>query len=115
MDDETASLDNAMLESLESLLGEKFLLLVTSYLSDCKDRLGRIRSALDPLDLVVIKNEAHGIKGSSRNLGANPLADVCSEVEAQARQGDDTDLEQKVSAIEQLFAAVAVELEARLR
>ena len=100
-------LDRAMVDSLQDLLGEKFNVMVDAYLSDCSARLDRLKCAIEgELDLTIVKNEAHGIKGSSRNLGANPLADICALVENKARAGDASELAQNISAIEKKFAAV---------
>ncbi len=110
-----AVLDQDMLQGLKTLLGDKFTQLVDAYISDGEARLQRLQSALETTDLGVIKDEAHGIKGSSRNIGANPLAEICEDIEAQARKGDATDMEQKISAVQQGFAAVCRELQALIQ
>lgn len=109
---DVAPIDHAMLAGLKDLLGEKFEQLVSAYIDDCTGRLKRLADAEKVNDLSVIKDESHGIKGSSRNMGANPLADLCAVIEDQARAGDDTDLAQRISAVQQEFAAVEKELNA---
>lgn len=111
MQSEEIDLDTGMLESLRDLLGDKFVELITTYNRDCAVRLDKIREALPARDYSVINHEAHGVKGSSRNLGANSLAQLCGELEAKAKTGDGSDMEQLFSAIEQQFAAIAARLE----
>lgn len=110
MSDTNSVVDIAMLEGLKEMLGDNFTVMLDAYFSDCQARIDRLKEALQTQNLDTIKDEAHGIKGSSRNLGANPLAEICDVVEAQARNNDDSELEQKVTAIEQSFAAVCLEL-----
>lgn len=106
--------DDQMLNSLKELLGEKFVQLITAFIFDCKGRFTRLKSASLTADLDTIKDESHGIKGSCRNIGANPLADICSDIENQARAGNADGLEQKISAAEQLFAALCEDLKTHL-
>ncbi len=110
MSDDFSKLDLEMLNGLQDLLGDKFLLLITTFISDCEARLGRLSAAAASMNLEIIKNEAHGIKGSSRNIGANGLAALCEEIERQARDGDLDDIEKKISSVQQVFAAIKQEL-----
>lgn len=110
MTTEQPLLDQEMLASLKDLLGEKFEQLVTAFLFDGKQRFARMELAWQKQDLSVIKDESHGVKGSARNIGANSLADVCAEIENQARAGSSDGIEQNLSAAKQLFAAVGEEL-----
>ncbi|WP_018015552.1 Hpt domain-containing protein [Teredinibacter turnerae] len=103
-------LDTAMLASLRELLADKFVELVTTYNRDCALRIDAIRSALLTPEFAVINHEAHGIKGSSRNIGANSLADLCEKLEQKARAQDSAGMEQLFTAIEQDFAVVSAEL-----
>lgn len=110
MTNQTPLIDPDMLMSLKELLGDKFGQLISAFLSDCTSRFERLNMASEIQDLEIIKNEAHGVKGSARNIGAPALAEACSTIEDQARQGKPEGLEQKISAAEQIFAAVSEEL-----
>ena len=103
-------LDLHMLEGLRDLLGEKFTQLVETYNSDCEQRLSNAGKAIAVREFSVINHEAHGVKGSSRNIGANGLAKLCGELESKAKAEDDANIEQLFSAIEQEFAAVKQKL-----
>ncbi len=105
------NIDHTTIENLRELLGEGFGLLLDTYLSDGNERIRLIEEALNKQDLAVVCDQAHGLKGSNRNLGINALAELCGDIEDQTRKGNATDLEQKISALKQEFAATSVEIE----
>ena len=111
---EDAGLDMAMVESLQGLLGPKFTELVEAFVSDGARRMDKLKQAAEGPDLEQIRSEAHGLKGSCRNLGANALADVCADIEDRAHKGDSGNLEQNLASAEQLFADVSQCLTAML-
>ena len=105
-----SEVDRETLDSLRSILEDRFDLLITTYINDSEGRRIRLREAVERFDFAAIRHEAHGLKGSSRNIGANNFADICAIVEEQASHEDKTGLEQNVAAIENRLAAVFEEL-----
>jgi len=110
MSQSEADLDMVMLEGLKKLLADKFDELITTFNSDCAARIGRIADALPDQNFTVICHEAHGVKGSCRNMGVNSLAELCDKMESKARVQDGSDMEQLFAAIEQQFAAASNQL-----
>ena len=106
-----SEVDSDMLDSLKSILEDRFDLLITTYINDSEGRRVRLREAVERDDFAAIRHEAHGLKGSSRNIGANNFADICAIVEAQATHEDKNGLEKNVAAIEHRLAAVFEELQ----
>lgn len=102
--------DQEMLDNLKMILEDRFELLIATYISDSEGRRVRLREAVSRADFSAIRHEAHGLKGSSRNIGANSFADICAIVEAQATHGDQAGLEQNVAVMEHKLAAVLEEL-----
>jgi len=100
--------DEEAIAGLRELLGERFKVMVRAYLDDCTQRLEKMKAALAEHNLPAVRQEAHGIKGSCRNVGVLVLGDICAEIEKQAHAGDATDLQQKIAAAEQEFAAVSI-------
>ena len=98
--------DKDTLLMLKDLLGDRFNALLETYLSDSILRLQSLKKALQAQDYEVAKHEVHGLKGSSRNIGVNQLADLCEELEKQTRTGNVVNGEKQFAAIEQNFAAV---------
>lgn len=105
-----ARIDAAMVAQLKDLLGERFAELVDRFIQDGERRMGLLRDALASPDFVVIHAEAHGLKGSSRNIGANHLGSLCSELEQQGKEGRAEGMATLFAALEQEFAAVCAEL-----
>lgn len=99
-------IDGAMLAQLQELLGERFAELIDRFINDGTRRMTLLQSAVPVRDFEVIHAEAHGLKGSSRNIGANDLGNICGELEQRGRDGDTTDVDTLFAAVEQEFAAV---------
>lgn len=109
-----ARLDEAMIDQLRDLLAGRFGELVARFIADGEKRLSLLRNALIARDYSMIFAEAHGLKGSCRNVGAGSLGDLCALLEAQGKDRSDQGLEQLFAAIEQEFAAVAIALQKTL-
>ncbi len=99
-------IDEAMMAQLKDLLEDRFGELIERFMSDSGKRMALLKAAVPVLDYEVLYAEAHGLKGSSRNIGANPLGDACDVLEAIGRNKGGGDVESSFAAIEQEFAAV---------
>lgn len=108
----THKLDSTTLAQLHELLGERFAELVERFLSDGSKRIAALKGAVEAGDFVSIYAEAHGFKGSSRNIGANDLAQVCELLEEKGRQRDAYGINELFVAVEQEFASVCEQLRA---
>lgn len=106
----SASIDAAMMAQLKDLLGERFGELVMRFIEDGERRIGLLRSAVAGRDFVVIHAESHGLKGSSRNIGANTLGGLCGELEQLGKDHCVEGMPTLLAAVEQEFAAVCAEL-----
>jgi len=106
----TEDVDAATLLTLKELLGEKFSELIHTYMSDSVERYNAAKEAF----AVYVNREIHGLKGSSRNIGANKLADICQDLESQAKDGAVEQGEKKLAAVEQHLAAVNTQLSSYL-
>ncbi|WNO07907.1 Hpt domain-containing protein [Teredinibacter sp. KSP-S5-2] len=106
-----SSVDHDMLNSLKELLDEKFSQLIQTYLEDGSRRMELLKEAVADSNFEGIRQEAHGLKGSSRNIGANPIAELCAQLEIMGRDKLGEGIEQQFASVEQEFAAVSSELE----
>lgn len=100
-------LDHASLRNLKDLLGDKFPELVETFLRDSNGRLSSIRNSLKNRDARKAAHDIHALKGSCRNIGANPLAELCEILERQTIADLIVDTEQQLAAIEHRLALVA--------
>jgi HPt (histidine-containing phosphotransfer) domain-containing protein len=61
--------------------------IIDAFLADTSRRLDALRQTLIRNDIAAIMREAHGLKGSCYNVGAQQLGDTCTELERLAPQG----------------------------
>jgi CheY-like chemotaxis protein len=76
------------LDELEIMGGREFLQsMVQRFVEDALQCVTLIEQALDSQDLPQVKEAAHGLKGISRNMGANALAQVAMDLETACKAG----------------------------
>jgi len=80
--------------------------LVADFRHDTAGRLQEIDSALVRGDRARVRAEAHSIKGSARQLGAEKLADLCQQMELAAVQAPPAELADRVNQMAAEFDAV---------
>jgi PAS domain S-box-containing protein len=111
--DSTAAdvLDRALLAELESILDEAELFdIVGVFLADAAVRVAELGAAATAGDLALVARIAHGLKGSSANVGAAELARAASALEAASQSDDTADLSDLVSALNHAAASANREL-----
>jgi HPt (histidine-containing phosphotransfer) domain-containing protein len=77
--------------------------LITAFLQDAADRLGKLRGAVDAGDEPAARKAAHSLKGMCGAIGANHMSALSSEVEHAAAGTIDTT---RVDAIDREFQRV---------
>lgn len=101
MDD--THLDRDVLSALQEVMEDGYPELLDTFLSDSEERLSLLRQADDADQLGAT---AHSFKGSSSNMGATRLAELCHELEQRAKQKSLEGIEALVGAIDGEFAIV---------
>ncbi|AMK78076.1 diguanylate cyclase (GGDEF)-like protein [Methylomonas methanica] len=81
------TLDNAVLRQLRDEIGQGFVKMVAYYLEDAPAQIEQIGLALAADNHLQLRELAHGLKGASRNLGAEKLAAIARQLEELAAQG----------------------------
>ena len=82
------TLDLETLDMLEGVMGDDFQVLLSTFEEDSQQNLCHIREAIGLGDADALRRAAHSQKGSSGNLGAPRLSELCASLEAQAAAGD---------------------------
>ena len=104
------SLDRAVLTELQALGGEDepefFNAVVEQFLTDAPGHLDAIHQAARARNAEDLTHAAHALKGSARHMGANPLSEICSALEAKGRGGLQDDVGQLLAAFDAEFARV---------
>lgn len=86
-------LDDNVLSTLRDVMEDEFPTLLEVFLKDSDERIDALHQSLNPADpaapaapdLLALGLNAHSFKGSSSNMGAVHLADLCRQLEELAR------------------------------
>ncbi len=62
------------------MLGEAFVKAIDAFVADTPSRLEALREAATDGETTTLKHLAHTLKGSSGNLGALRLTDLCHDL-----------------------------------
>ena len=73
----------AGMQNEPAVLGE----ILSAFLGTLHDRFGALEAALATSDLTALASALHGIKGSCRQMGAEPLANLAAQAETDLRGG----------------------------
>jgi CheY-like chemotaxis protein/HPt (histidine-containing phosphotransfer) domain-containing protein len=106
--DGTAALDQAVLTDLLQLddTGELLRTLITLFLDETPQQLVVMQAALCRADATALADAAHRLKGSSGNLGAGQIQQLCGELQTLGRANDLTTAGDRLAQLEAEFALV---------
>jgi HPt (histidine-containing phosphotransfer) domain-containing protein len=96
-------LDRDVLSALQEVMEDEYPVLLDTFLADAEERLVLLHKTGDAQQLM---NAAHSFKGSSSNMGAVRLAELCHELEQRAKHKNLSGVEKLVGEIDGEFAIV---------
>lgn len=92
---ETSSINPVAFNQLKEDFDEILPALIEAFLEDGSDLLNQIENNLNNLQTDegkdTVRQAAHTLKSSARNMGADPLADFCQIIESNTQPSYDTD------------------------
>jgi CheY-like chemotaxis protein len=99
------TLDATAIERMRSIApdDESFDRLVSSFLDNGASLLARLADAAEAGDIDLLRRTAHTLKSNAAAFGATGLADLCGELERQARDTAVIDAAAQVAAIAAAF------------
>ena len=83
-------IDHEVLSGLQEVMEDDYLSLLDTFLKDSEVRLSQLHKATSPEELGYA---AHSFKGSSSNMGAKALAELCRQLEERVKQPPLNDME----------------------
>ncbi len=114
---EVSPVDYAVLNKLRDLQeeGEPDILtdLITLYMSDARNKLASLGTAVTEQDATALQRTAHTLKGSSANLGAQGMVQLCAEMEKVGHSEHFVDAPDLLARLEREFEAVCIALDTR--
>lgn len=96
-------LDHEVLSALREVMEDDYPLLLDTFLADSEERLRLLHKASDAYQLIIT---AHSFKGSSSNMGAIRLAELCHQLELRAKESSLGGIKKLVAEIDGEFAIV---------
>ena len=110
----TQHLDGEILEELRMVMGNEFSALLQTFINDSSQRVAAIQREIAAQDVVGLRAAAHSFKGSSSNMGARYLAQLCKEIEELALAGEISTCAPLLQELTNEFTAVKHEVETLL-
>jgi HPt (histidine-containing phosphotransfer) domain-containing protein len=95
-------MDAAVLEALQDVMEADYPLLLETFVSDSQTRLAQMGEAAR--DAEALAQAAHSLKGSSSNMGALRLAELCRDLEARAK-------DMSAAQTDRLLAEIGLEMD----
>lgn len=84
-------IDRSVVSTLAARIGAaKTGELVDLYVTDLRDRIGRVRDAVTARDINTLRREAHDLRSTSGSLGLTRLFAVGEAIQAAALEGNET-------------------------
>ena len=108
-------LDQGTLGELRDSLGDAVGQVIEFYLEDTPGLLGELENAVKQDDGETLAQRAHNIKGSSRNVGAHRLANLCKAMEDCGRSGITRGTEQLLGSLAGEFERVRAALQHEIK
>jgi HPt (histidine-containing phosphotransfer) domain-containing protein len=108
-----APIDPAIVERLRLLTppGKPDVLheILTVFLTDVPRRMASLKAAWQAGDAPAVQRAAHSLKGSSGNIGADPMHQVCRAIDERAKIGD-LHIEELIAALDREYVEVETEI-----
>ncbi|MDL5595498.1 MULTISPECIES: Hpt domain-containing protein [Pseudomonas] len=98
-----ACVDRDVLSALQEVMEDGYPELLDTFLADSEARLRELQKTADA---DALSSVAHSFKGSSSNMGATRLAELCQELEQHARDKSPSEIIKLVADIHDEFADV---------
>lgn len=107
-----ARLSLEALEELKDIMGDEFSLLIDTFLNDSIARVDALTDAIAAGDTEAVRSSAHSFKGSSSNICALRLTELCRQMEALGKAGNLANANELLQQIKAEFSQVQAELKA---
>ncbi len=101
----TKYLDKDAVDELKAIMEDDIVMLFETYLEDSNEKLAELEKSILSSDHEAIRQIAHSLKGSSRNVGAVHLADIFNFLEDNARAEKFIEPQPAIEKIQSSFEA----------
>lgn len=102
-------IDQEQFNTLKSLFADGFPAFLDSFYVDFEKKEQELQLALDANQLETVAKLAHALKGSSSNMGALGIANLCQTLEAASKAGNLAEMKATNANLQQLYPVVKAE------
>ena len=106
-------LNESLVEELVDIMEEDIGMLYETYIADSQEKIVELAEVFKSDDYEVIRRLAHSIKGSSKNVGADGVADLLETIESDAKAESLSDRNERISEINRVFDLTKQEISQR--
>lgn len=110
----TDLIEYAMIEQLLNVgkrgKGALFKELLNLFQKNAPPSIAKIKLFLEQHDGLSLSHEAHSLKGSSANLGAKHLAEICQTIEVLGKENRLQEASEKISELDRVYLESLEEL-----
>jgi len=78
-------LDDKVVTELKELMGEDYVSVFDAFVRSADSALQELKKSVNELDCKTVEQITHTLKGSSANIGAKKLSQVCADMLEDAR------------------------------
>ena len=103
-------LDEEVIASLRDIMDDDFIDLIQTFLGDSEIRMQALRDATARGEPDTIRKAAHSFKGSSGNIGARRLSELCRQLEELMSAGRPADLQDFLFELERQHQELVAQL-----
>jgi HPt (histidine-containing phosphotransfer) domain-containing protein len=104
-----ALIDMTQINNLKSLFNEGFEPFLVSFYEDFESKEQQLDVAVKNNQMDMVGKIAHSLKGSSLNLGALGLANLCSKIEVASKTGATVDIYDAQKELKTMYPLVKAE------
>lgn len=92
-------IDMSLVDELRELMEDDFDILLRTFVSDSETKFNALADAIAAGEAEDLRRTAHSLKGSSSNLGAIHLSELCFELEKMGRDDNLTSADNKLQEL----------------
>lgn len=102
-------IDMTQINNLKELFSDGFEPFLVTFYEDFEKKENELFTAIQNNDMVSIAKIAHSLKGSSLNMGALVLANLCQKIEAASKNHEENTVNEAFKELKAVYPVVKAE------
>jgi len=102
-------IDMTQINNLKELFNDGFEPFLVTFYEDYEKKEQELSTAIQSKQMDAISKIAHSLKGSSLNMGALGLANLCQKIEAASKHDDEIEIDEAFKELKAMYPVVKAE------